>query len=221
MAPKVITNVSEWMIDAQQMAIDYASTFQAPTAAELDGIAVGMLVKICDGDQRFWTRITGIDGDGVCATVESGTGREDHGYGFGQEVLFEKRHAYIVTNDKGMAMHALPILIATGQFRKPTRAQQEKRILMCYMQENWAKLGDMFGQGVGTLHEALATPVDFQRVVDHFTSKKRLRGTGLKIGDVAVMHVKSADEWTAPMVFYDTPPNLVLAEKIVATAFND
>lgn len=210
-------DVSQWMVDAQQMHRTYPDTFEVPTREELDGLTPGALVKICDNEQRFWTRVVTTEGEFIYATVENETGREDRGYGCDQKVRYEKRHVLTYTNDKGMKARHVSMLLATGQLKYPTEKQQKKRMIALYMVKHWATLGDMFGQGVGTLEEAMRTPLDFQRVVDHFEADpNRLRHTGIKVGDLAVMRVIS--NWMG-QPGCALPPNLTLAPKIIAEAW--
>lgn len=84
----------DW-IDAQQMQAQNPTTFSAPTTQELSTIEAGTHVKISNGDERFWVRVTsaahGVPFVGTVANDLLG----DYPYAdYGSLVQFEKRHVH-------------------------------------------------------------------------------------------------------------------------------
>ncbi len=92
----------EW-VDAQQMTSDHPETFESPSRKELKRLCPGAIVKIGNGEERFWTIVKSIDpadcndnavyGRAITAEVNNEL-LFDHGYNFGDIVTFRARHAY-------------------------------------------------------------------------------------------------------------------------------
>lgn len=88
--------------DAQEMAIKYPKTFEAPTKEDLDNLKVGDFVKVSvvvpnrtDGmpeSERFWTEITSIENDVIKAKVSNDLLCVDLLYQ--EEISFNKKHIY-------------------------------------------------------------------------------------------------------------------------------
>ncbi len=78
--------------DAQQMAEENPSTFEAPSSAQLEQIDVGYVVKVSNNYDRFWIRVTGVEGEKLTGKIENDlvgpVGK------FGDEIAFERRHVY-------------------------------------------------------------------------------------------------------------------------------
>ncbi len=94
---------SEW-VDAQEMHRSHPATFHAPTAQEIREIKDGVAVKICNGDERFWThaQVVSVERKGkdpfrwlITATVDNRLSG-DFACDYGDLVQFEGRHAYDV-----------------------------------------------------------------------------------------------------------------------------
>lgn len=84
-------------VDAQEMATKHPTTFDAPTKEELDAIKVGSTVKICTGNERFWTTVTEINGQEITATVDNDlVNEENEDIPYGTEIHFEKKNIYDV-----------------------------------------------------------------------------------------------------------------------------
>lgn len=93
--PQLFTNVE--FNDAQQMAVDHPETFFVPAQAVLDAIAVGDTVKVCDGQERFWTRVTAVDAEtGVITAEVNNKLIGDQPYNLGDLVTYSKQHVYEV-----------------------------------------------------------------------------------------------------------------------------
>jgi hypothetical protein len=84
-------------VDAQQQARLYGRTFRALSQESLAALRPGAFVKVATGGERFWVRLTQVQGDtlrGVIDNVLQNTVR--HGLHMGDEVAFETRHVYQV-----------------------------------------------------------------------------------------------------------------------------
>ena len=206
--------ISESLIDAQEMSRRNPDTFGAPAVTELEVLAPGYLVKVCNGNERFWTEVKHMDGEKIYATVGNDTEQFPHGLC----VQFEKRHAYTFTTKDDMRKQAIMLQLQAGLIPTPTKSQQKARCVFRAMKKHG--LFDIFDTGKATLAEQAMTPLDLDAVVAWFVAdpKKRLKGTGLKASDVAVIHVKSIAEGFPPEI-YDAAPNLVLAHKDIAFVF--
>lgn len=81
--------------DAQALALAHPSTFEAPSPEVLAGLQVGHFVKVCVGRERFWVKLTALDGDRLTGHVDNDLVRTDqHGLRCGDVVQFERRHVY-------------------------------------------------------------------------------------------------------------------------------
>ena len=211
------TAISEDLGDAQWMSREHPNTFWAPTVTELDVLAPGYLVKVCNGPERFWTEVKHVEGAKIYAIVKNDTEQ----FPYGLRVQFEKRHAYTFTTQDGMRKLERDLIIMqlkAGLVPMPTAPQQKARSVFLAMKKHG---GDIFGTDKATLAEQAMTPLDLNAVVAWFVADpKRLKGTGLKASDVAVIHVKSVAESFPPEI-YNTAPNLVLAPKDIAFAIDE
>lgn len=89
--------VCDW-VDAQQMALKYPDTFDAPTADELAAIRPGMYVKINPGNERFWVMVLTHEPPKLTGTIDNNlVCTETHGLVFGNVVEFEERHVYAIS----------------------------------------------------------------------------------------------------------------------------
>lgn len=83
------------LIDAQKMAREHPKTFEVPDPDVLAGLKPGTSVKVCNGKERFWVKLTAVMGDddlqGVVSTYV--TARR---YGVGDTIQFRKRNVYDV-----------------------------------------------------------------------------------------------------------------------------
>ena len=82
-------------VDAQEMAQLHPETFEAPSTEELNQIKEGAIVKICNGEERFWANVTKVDEEKVSASVDNDL-LGDYGYNLGDVIEFEKRHIYSI-----------------------------------------------------------------------------------------------------------------------------
>lgn len=75
------------------MALLHGETFEAPGPMVLARIAPGDLVKVCRNDERFWVKVTNVQGDVLTATVDNDLFRNDD-LPYGRAVFIERRHIY-------------------------------------------------------------------------------------------------------------------------------
>ncbi len=81
------------LIDAQQIAAEHPLTFEVPDDADLDAIAAGSSVKVCNGSDRFWVLVTSVDGDRIHGTIQNDIEPEGN---VGEPISLERRHVYDV-----------------------------------------------------------------------------------------------------------------------------
>ena len=81
--------------DAQEMQRMYPTTFEAPTQAELDAIKKGDIVKVNHRAERFWNKVTKVNGKFITAKVDNELICEQP-FKCGDKILFEKRHVYAI-----------------------------------------------------------------------------------------------------------------------------
>jgi len=82
-------------IDAQEMGRLHPDTFETPDPELLDLLVKGALVKVSNGEERFWAQITEVKGKKLKATVDNYL-LGDYGYNYGDIIEFEKRHIYSI-----------------------------------------------------------------------------------------------------------------------------
>lgn len=81
--------------DAQVLAKWFPLTFDCPTASELESLEPGRLVKISDGQERFWVVIDSIQGSSLVGRVDNQLiGGQP--YDLNSAVAFELRHIYAI-----------------------------------------------------------------------------------------------------------------------------
>ena len=89
-------NISSKLIDAQDMRINNPDTFGAPNKEELDDLAPGAIVKICNNVERFWVIVSKVENNTISGTVDNML-VGDYGYNCGDDIEFEKCHIYAIT----------------------------------------------------------------------------------------------------------------------------
>jgi hypothetical protein len=81
--------------DAQKRHQQHPTTFEVPTQEELNNISVSDHVKVCDGMERFWVKVTGGLGRFITGTIANDL-ISDNDYNFGTEIEFEHKHVYSI-----------------------------------------------------------------------------------------------------------------------------
>ena len=119
-----------------------------------------------------------------------------------------------------------------GLLSPPTRKQAELRKMHTYVPKRWPKEPDLFEQGASTAEQALAMPVDHDKILKHFrTYPKLLKAAGLKADDIGISHVHNRKELAVvtgqtlddPKIdqMYNMLRNLAVQDKLACEAFND
>ena len=73
-ADGAVTDIAEYLVDAQEQRRLYPDTFWAPDEAKLANAKPGDFMKICDNEQRFWTIVVSADATHITARVDNATG---------------------------------------------------------------------------------------------------------------------------------------------------
>ena len=82
------------------MEKNFPKTFELPTILELKKIEKGDSAKICLKRERFWTKVTKVDGDKIEATVDNDLFFVTE-LKYNDKVSFEKKNIYsIILNKK-------------------------------------------------------------------------------------------------------------------------
>ena len=83
--------VQDGLLDAREMNKKHPDSFWCPSNEKLDGLEVGMIVKIAHNRERFWVKLTSVTGDILSGLVDSYPMHE-HPFGYGDVIKFERRH---------------------------------------------------------------------------------------------------------------------------------
>ena len=83
--------------DAQAMAKSDPENFLCPTYVELALLDVGDIVKVCIGEEQFWTVIQSINDHKITASIDNELQHtEEHGLSIDDLIRFEKRHIHAI-----------------------------------------------------------------------------------------------------------------------------
>jgi hypothetical protein len=95
----MISHTDDW-VDVTQRTEQYSGVFDLPTRDDLDALAERDSVKISNGFERFFVRVSGIEGDTVYGRVENHlVGKYD--YDYNDTVRFEKRNIFVIRKHAG------------------------------------------------------------------------------------------------------------------------
>jgi hypothetical protein len=81
-------------VDAQAMHRKHPTTFEVPSAKQLTELKVGDFVKINANHERFWVKLTRVNGKKLEGVVDNKL--IQRGLKLGQKVRFETKHIYSV-----------------------------------------------------------------------------------------------------------------------------
>lgn len=88
------------IVDAQQMHSENPESFEVPAHRELDALGRDCVVKICVGNERFWTKIIHVDGEKITAIIQNDLLNTDqHGLNYNDVIEFEKKNVYSIWVD--------------------------------------------------------------------------------------------------------------------------
>lgn len=88
------TTMSPLFEDLEERHRRYPHTFVMPRQEELGALRAGDYVKVIHRSERLWIRITRRERDRFLGTIANGLIGE-HGFDYGDEVAFERRHIYV------------------------------------------------------------------------------------------------------------------------------
>ncbi|KAF0976431.1 hypothetical protein FDP41_004330 [Naegleria fowleri] len=88
------------LLNAQQLAKEHPRTFSAPSVADLMKVKSGSMVKVCDGQERFWVEVL------KKGSLKYLVGRIDNGlvggqeYSYGDWILFKRENIYEIYEEE-------------------------------------------------------------------------------------------------------------------------
>lgn len=87
-------------VNAQELAEKYPDSFEVPTQQELSQVGETSLVKVCYGNERFWTKVIKREGNLITAEIDNGLiCEETHGLNYGDVVQFGTENIYNIWVD--------------------------------------------------------------------------------------------------------------------------
>jgi hypothetical protein len=82
------------LVDAQKLAREYPKSFEVPGSDTLASLRSGDSVKVCNGKERFWVRLTEASGSQLRGVVSNDI--RARRYGKGDTIQFRARNVYDV-----------------------------------------------------------------------------------------------------------------------------
>ena len=92
MATENTIHEDKW-VDAQEVHKENPDTFEVPDSKKLENLKLGDTAKICNGEERFWVKITEINDDTIIGTVNNAL-VDTSKYNYEDYVSFKKTHIY-------------------------------------------------------------------------------------------------------------------------------
>ena len=86
------------LVDAQEKAEKHPNKFEVPTKRKLNNLKIDDIVKICDGEERFWVIITDVHKNQIVGKIDNNL-IGDQEYGAGDHIHFEKNNIYDVYSE--------------------------------------------------------------------------------------------------------------------------
>ena len=95
------TDISAQLVNAQELHLQHPESFEIPCPDELKALAPYDFVKICNGKERFWVKITDVDvlGNNLTGIIDNKLIDEYIEYNYGDMVSFRKCHVYTIKED--------------------------------------------------------------------------------------------------------------------------
>lgn len=81
--------------NAQALHAENPHTFEVPTTDVLNNLDVGDDIKVCDGDERFWCKITEVHDGGFIAMIDNKLFLAKD-YDLGDEIIVRRDNIYDV-----------------------------------------------------------------------------------------------------------------------------
>lgn len=82
------------LVDAQKLSREHPGTFEVPGTDVITALRAGDSVKVCNGKDRFWVRLTAADGSDLRGVVSSPI--SSRRYGTGDTIQFRTKNVYDV-----------------------------------------------------------------------------------------------------------------------------
>jgi hypothetical protein len=79
-------------LDAQERHKRYPETFESPDHNDLYSIKKGDFVKVCTGNERFWTIITKISKGGIITAIVDNDLILPHSFKCGDKIMFNRNN---------------------------------------------------------------------------------------------------------------------------------
>jgi uncharacterized protein YegJ (DUF2314 family) len=86
------------LISAQEMQKKHPETFCAPSIEELKTINTGFIVKVSNGQERFWVKVVKIDKDLITGIIDNNL-ISTEGYDCGDTISFTTDKVYDIYTD--------------------------------------------------------------------------------------------------------------------------
>lgn len=109
--------IADAWVDARLMRMQHPETFQAPTEEQLDAIVPGDSVKVSNGKERFFVKVTEVLPHGALRGVVDNYLLGTAMYDYGDTIAFRREHVFVVHDRAYFAKEAARLvasLIAAG-----------------------------------------------------------------------------------------------------------
>lgn len=180
------------LIDAWDFGEQNPERYTALPGHVIETIQVGYNVKIMNSRLPFWTRVSYIKSDRLYTTVENRTQE----FELGDKISFRVCFGFVAVTDRELAQDVLEIRLRNGDEVPPSEEEKQARHMGKYLAANWAEHPDPFHQGAKSPEQAMYSPVDHLKVMQHFADvhPDGLEPMGLSVEDFNVCHLASRDE---------------------------
>ncbi|MDL1903834.1 hypothetical protein FBT69_03350 [Synechococcales cyanobacterium CNB] len=85
------------LVDAEAMAKIHPATFKVPSKEELNRLAIGSIVKVSDGRERFWVQLTAIDEPHLVGRIDNELlGLAGHGLTLDDQIYLRRCNIYSI-----------------------------------------------------------------------------------------------------------------------------
>ena len=59
------------LLNGYEMSKEFPQSFRLPSTEQITRIAPGAFLKICANNERFWVRVSAVDGDNISAMIDN------------------------------------------------------------------------------------------------------------------------------------------------------
>lgn len=149
--PQLFTNVS--FSDAQKLQRDNPDSFEAPSQKELDQLKVGDVVKVSNGQERFWTIIKELKSSNVIIAEVNNRLMGVQPYNLGDLIQFTKTNIYTIRSARNATLMGETLAYAMELTGKP--------LLECYSSIDLLSSGP--GMSLETVHQIMKQSLEKKR----------------------------------------------------------